>query len=226
MCPIYGHTVVTSIPSAGPVAPAGEIHGSLMGASPLLRRSTSDRRSEVLRRGSGGARGRVWCRIGAIGSQTSGCLGRQAGFGRVAGTRETGQRREPGHRLGWLMLQESAVPTPSSSRAPISGLGLAWPLARPTGPTGPASTAVCSFFTNCGPKNATFAVRKPTRLRNQPARRSRRFRPSFGLRVSGLPDLLSRHPLGHASSPVRCQAGSLFCVGALSCWRLVQKALP
>ena len=53
-----------------------------------------------LRRGSGAARGMVWCGVGGIRGQGLGCLGRQAGFGEPAETRETGKGREPGDRLG------------------------------------------------------------------------------------------------------------------------------
>ena len=45
------------------------------------------------------APGRVWRRLGEIGYQRLGSLGRQAGFGEVAETRGTGPGREPGHRL-------------------------------------------------------------------------------------------------------------------------------
>ena len=66
-------------------------------APPETPRSPSDRGSEGLRGVSGASRGRVWCRVGGIGSQRLGCLGRQGGSGWVAETRETGKR--PGHRL-------------------------------------------------------------------------------------------------------------------------------
>ena len=68
-------------------------------ASPEPPRSTSVWATEGLRGGSGEARGRVRCKVGGIAGQRLGGLGRQAGFGWVAETRETGKGPEPGHRL-------------------------------------------------------------------------------------------------------------------------------
>src|ERR1035438_9674786 len=74
------------------------LHSST-GDPPDPHRSTSDRGSEVLRGGSGGGRGTVWGRVGAIGGQRLDQLGRQAGFGGGAETRGTGKGPEPGHPL-------------------------------------------------------------------------------------------------------------------------------
>jgi hypothetical protein len=41
----------------------------------------------------------VGCRVGGTGGQRFGCLGRRAGFGWAAQTRDTGKRPKPGHRL-------------------------------------------------------------------------------------------------------------------------------
>src|ERR1035437_1734553 len=68
---------------------------------PETPRSTSDRRSEVLRGVSGASRGRVWSRVGGTEGQRLDGLGCQAGFGWVAETRETGRGPEPGHRFRW-----------------------------------------------------------------------------------------------------------------------------
>jgi hypothetical protein len=64
------------------------------------RRSTSVSRTEVLRGGSGGARGRVGCRVGGIEGQEARVFEVPSRARRGAETRETGHRQEPGHRLG------------------------------------------------------------------------------------------------------------------------------
>jgi len=68
-----------------------------------------------LRGSSGAARETVWCRVGRIGGQRLGCLGRQAGSGGVAETRETGKGPKPGHPLAPDPSKESPVPTPSAT---------------------------------------------------------------------------------------------------------------
>ena len=62
--------------------------------------------------GSGGTRGTVWCMVAEIGGRRLGCLGRQAGFGGGAETRETGKRPQPGHRLAPDPSEENPVTIP------------------------------------------------------------------------------------------------------------------
>ena len=69
--------------------------------------------SEVLRRGYGGARGTVWRWVGGIEGQKSGCLGRQAGFGWVAETPETGKGPEPEPSRAPHPSDENPVTIPS-----------------------------------------------------------------------------------------------------------------
>jgi hypothetical protein len=67
----------------------------------------------VLRGGSGGAGGTVRCRVGGIGGQRFGCLGRQSGFGWIAETRGRwikGQSRGTTRRV---ILHASPVTIPS-----------------------------------------------------------------------------------------------------------------
>jgi hypothetical protein len=68
---------------------------------------------EVLRGGSGGAGGTVRCRVGGIGGQRFGCLGRQSGFGWIAEMRGRwikGQSRGTTRRV---ILHASPVTIPS-----------------------------------------------------------------------------------------------------------------
>jgi hypothetical protein len=83
-------------PSASPTARS---YRSLTGHTPEPPRSTSGPGPEVLRGGSGWARGSVWCKVGGTGGQRLVGLRCQSGFGWVVETRETGKWTEPGPRL-------------------------------------------------------------------------------------------------------------------------------
>src|ERR1035441_1346455 len=62
-------------------------------------RSTSDSNQRYYGEDTGRPAGRSGAGFGGTGGQRLDCLGRQAGFGWVAATRQTGNGPEPGHRL-------------------------------------------------------------------------------------------------------------------------------
>jgi hypothetical protein len=81
--------------------------------TPCREAAQSNPGLEVLWGDSGGAREMVWWWVGAIRGLRLGCLERQAGFGQVAETRETGQGRTPAHRLAPDPSVESPATIPS-----------------------------------------------------------------------------------------------------------------
>jgi hypothetical protein len=97
--PGWPKSTCPTTPSSDCSNPAPERPAGRTGHSPEPPRSTSDRRSEVLRGGSGEVRGRIWCRVGGTGGQRRstiwGAKLGSDGFPRapLAGEREKTRRR-------------------------------------------------------------------------------------------------------------------------------------